>query len=769
MWKAWTRFYGRRPGLFGIERMEANTDSVLETRFVLPADVLILPISMLSERLRKQIPHAESDFAVSRPRVRRPSQVIDADTAKLLTEFQEPSRIAEAVARYSRKRGVDPFATLVAAFDALQSLMLRQLLVPWDSELARIVEASFVPGQQVGEFEITRLVQALEDTELYQATFADGSQTVALKITRPSSLPSAAEMLAREAAVLRHLQGAPVPQLVAHGRWEERRFLACEWRSGLPVSAVAAKLRNAASGRDALHRLCVDVGAAFACIHERRVVHGDVHPGNILSGASICLLDFGLSRWFRRGSPFTSAPRSGVAFYYEPELAQALLAGVPPPEASFAGEQYALAVLLYQLLTGHYPFDFTLSVADLLPHIISAPVVPFSRRGVEPWPEVESPLAVAMSKDPAKRFSSVREFMAGFRQRAPTPAKTLLTPPRHSDDASLARFGWDSDWFKNGLPGTPTGSFCHGATGVAYFIYRVALIRDDPALLALADSWSMRVDPQNRGTFHSQELGISESMAGADSPYHTAAGLDWVRALIAHARGDAHSTTMAAEQFMAHIGSPTLRMDLFLGSPGAVLAGSRLYGLTGIAALLEHAGRFIDECAHARWPNFGGVAHGAEGASLAALQACHTTGRPLPAWLAERLEALAALPLPDYAGWCRGTAGLTLLWTLAHRLSGSETHLRQAERAAARTWNDVARDSSLCCGLAGRGFALLRFYRHTGAAIWLDRARRLADLALRHADPHKRRPWSLFQGRIGVALLKSELDAPELGALPLLG
>jgi serine/threonine-protein kinase len=89
--------------------------------------------------------------------------------------------------------------------------------------------------------------------------------------------------------------------------------------------------------------------------------------------------------------------------------------------------------------------------------------------------------------------------------------------------------------------------------------------------------------------------------------------------------------------------------------------------------------------------------------------------------------------------------------------------------AVGAAWNSwEARDpaATLCCGLAGRGYALLNLYRHTGDAEWLARARDLCRRTARAGDTHREYPHSLYKGGLGPAVLWSDLEDPEWGRMP---
>ena len=89
----------------------------------------------------------------------------------------------------------------------------------------------------------------------------------------------------REEAILRWLDGAGCPRLLATGALEDgRRWLATEWFSGVDASAAAWELRQE-GGRDGLLALAVRIAEAYTALHARGVIHADVHLRNILVGA----------------------------------------------------------------------------------------------------------------------------------------------------------------------------------------------------------------------------------------------------------------------------------------------------------------------------------------------------------------------------------------------------------------------------------------------------------------------------------------------------
>src|SRR5262249_18253704 len=105
---------------------------------------------------------------------------------------------------------------------------------------------------------------------------------------------------------------------------------------------------------------------------------------------------------------------------------------------------------------------------------------------------------------------------------------------------------------------------------------------------------------------------------------------------------------------------------------------------------------------------------------------------------------------------------------LAYQTTGAAEWLRLAQGAGWHAWEDPGPNGhSLCCGLAGRAYALLALYRCTGDAVWLDRARELGRRAVGSAAAGGTVPHSLYKGPVGVARLAADLEQPAAACMPL--
>jgi eukaryotic-like serine/threonine-protein kinase len=147
------------------------------------------------------------------------------------------------------------------------------------------------------------------------------------------------------------------------------------------------------------------IAGALQYIHERTLIHRDIKPHNMLLGPDkqVLLSDFGIA--ITSQSIDANLPGmpdfEGTVLYAAPEQLQG-----KPRRSS---DQYALGVVVYEWLSGEWPFCGSFyEVARQ--HMFDA--TPSLRRdkGIEIAPAVEEVVLKALAKDASKRFGSVREF-----------------------------------------------------------------------------------------------------------------------------------------------------------------------------------------------------------------------------------------------------------------------------------------------------------------------------------------------------------------------
>ncbi len=723
---------------------------------VLRRDVVLVPVTELSAEVRAKIEYDDGDYALSRLHGRMTSQIIDGETASLLELFREPITIVRAVMRNSRALAKDPQRWLDELLPHIDSFLRNKVLVPAGEEEEQETKQLVASGAKVGEWDVVYTVNVMEDSEIHRVRRNDVDG--ALKISRGG----ADGLIANEAEVLRWLDGGVAPRLLDSGEHEGHPWLVLEWCEGTDAGTAG---RYGAHDRGAVLALCTSIANAYAELHARQVIHSDVHPRNIIVAPdrSVRIIDFGLSRI--DGVSQRIMERGGMYYFFEPEY---FASGLP---ASYAGEQYGLAALLYALIAGEHYLDFRYEREEMIRQTMTESPLPFTARGIPPWPEVEAILFRALSKKPAERFASMREFadaLAAVRFEDETP---LSEEARAFAERELASLEY---------PLAPRASVNYGLAGAALGMLRVACVRSDPKLLARAEVCRSRAAQfigDDEGWY--EETEAPPSMIGAISPFHTAAGLHATAAMIAYARADATTQRIATQAFIEGSSAPCDSLDLTLGRAGTLLACGLLLPLGSDVTALGRAS--LSDVWAQPWSDYLGVAHGWSGQLYATLRWCLASGDAPPGETRQRLHDLASKRVrrgrgawwPRLAGsgvqdmmpgWCNGAAGHVFTFTAAYDLFREEELLRIAEEAAWNAWEEPLNHADLCCGSAGRAYALLNLYKHTGDRAWVSRARHLANHAVTAPAP---REHALWKGTLGVAVLIADLESPESAQMPM--
>lgn len=770
---------------------------------VLSPQVLLIPVSDLPAETIALLRPQPDDVALTLRGARKSSKILDADTARLLEYFRTPARIVDVVLRYSLEEELEPEAVLEAAYPTLEKLIRSGFLVPAGDPRAQPLTASLENGQQLGDFRILRLVRLLSDTEIYQAESPEG-QLVAVKLARPESMELMRPVLQHEARVLQHLGGEVSPHLLATGEAENGcDYLAMTWCLGEPPQVAEPRRKHSTEDLLALGNRIL---AAYTTLHRSGVLHGDVHPGNLLLGAdnAVTVLDFGGARFIDPLHDAKKLPRFGLAYYYEPEYAQALLEGVASPPYGPAAEQFRVAALVYYLLTGHYYADFPLDREEMLKVIASATVTPLAERGLDVSPSLEAVLRRALSASPSARFPSLNAFEEAFarasqlpEQRQPAP---VPSPAQELLDHVLVGAAPGGAWFEGGFPGVPVASVHYGASGLAHALYQIALHRESSELLALADIWLTRALERRHEpkAFYDADNRLTAETVGHIALFHTASGMFVVQALIAHAQGARSTRGRALDQFMASSRRDWDKVELSLGRAGTLLGCAQLYEafaaeelLTFGKDVLREIWQTVDEYgpigSERELVNLG-MSHGWAGVLYATLRFCSSTQTPFPTNLVSRLDQLAqegetrgrgmrwrwltpADP-PNFRGrympgWCNGSTGFVFLWSAAHQALQDPRWLKLAVAAGQNAWEGPWGAGHLCCGRAGAAYAMLNLDRLTGDDVWRERARRLlseaAQVSLRPELPH---PASLYKGELGPAVLAAQWSRLDQARMP---
>jgi serine/threonine protein kinase len=263
---------------------------------------------------------------------------------------------------------------------------------------------SLEPGRAIGGYEVVGLVGSGGMGAVYKAYQRSLARYVAIKIisSRAADEPGFKERFVTEGLAIARLRHPNIVTAFDFADDGGVAYLVSEFVDG---GTLADQLGSALPLDYVMHMLSPLAGA-LDYAHSRGVLHRDVKPTNVLiqrDGTPV-LTDFGLARILgpATGASQTNAPL-GTLEYMSPESASGKAIGP-------AADQYALAVIAYEMLTGKPPFGGETPIAVLLAQISRTPP-PASERGVTLAPAVEDALQRALAKDPDDRYASVSEFI----------------------------------------------------------------------------------------------------------------------------------------------------------------------------------------------------------------------------------------------------------------------------------------------------------------------------------------------------------------------
>lgn len=232
-----------------------------------------------------------------------------------------------------------------------------------------VLPPDFLPGYHV-EGEIHRGGQGV----VYEAQQKSTGRTVAIKVMRDGPLAGPKELarFEREVQVLAQLKHPNIVTIHDSGRVGSAAYFVMDYIDGYPLDRYVA--RKNLSLRERL-RLMAKICAAVNFAHLRGIIHRDLKPGNVRidHGGEPHVLDFGLAKL----SEPVAATRDeldamtlmgqfvGSLPWASPEQAEGQV-----DEIDVRTDVYSLGVVLYQLLTGTFPYPMEGSLRETANHIV---------------------------------------------------------------------------------------------------------------------------------------------------------------------------------------------------------------------------------------------------------------------------------------------------------------------------------------------------------------------------------------------------------------
>jgi serine/threonine-protein kinase len=288
---------------------------------------------------------------------------------------------------------------------------------------------------------------------VYRATDPAIGRTIAIKTIRLSELTEPSERERLRERLLREAQSAGIlshPGIVTIYDIQEQAdvaYIFMEFVNGPPLEKLL--LSDNPPDREMIQSIFRQTAAGLDYAHKKGIVHRDIKPANIMIGedGAAKITDFGVAKIVSQQMT-QAGTMMGTPNYMSPEQIQ----GQP---VDGRADQFSLAVIAYELLTGEKPFS-----ADYLPtllyKIVREDPLPPQRLNPTLSPKVEEVFKKALAKNAADRYSACSDFIKalevacavkkdwkplsrGASQNLPTVAGTApATEPASGESASAA-------------------------------------------------------------------------------------------------------------------------------------------------------------------------------------------------------------------------------------------------------------------------------------------------------------------------------------------
>ena len=265
-----------------------------------------------------------------------------------------------------------------------------------------------------GRFRLVRMIGRGGMGSVWQAVQLALDQPCALKFIdeEVGNLADAHARFEREAKAAAALRSPHVVQILDHGVWNGRPYIAMELLEGEELG----KAMTGAGGKLPLPRINLivqQVCRALTKAHQAGFVHRELKPDNIFlvnddDRQLVKILDFGVAKQTSLAvdSNTKTGAMLGTPYYMSPEQAQGI------KSVDSRSDLWSLAVIVYQCVTGQRPFDSE-ALGDLLVKIIVQPV-PIPSQVAQVPPGFDQWWARAAERNPDNRFATAKDFASSL-------------------------------------------------------------------------------------------------------------------------------------------------------------------------------------------------------------------------------------------------------------------------------------------------------------------------------------------------------------------
>lgn len=285
------------------------------------------------------------------------------------------------------------------------------------------------PGTMLsGRYEIIEMVGSGGMSEVYKAKCHVLNRFVAIKVLKPEfssdvNFVTKFRIEAQSAAGLSHPNIVNVYDV---GEDNGVYYIVMELVEGITLKEYIQK-HGRIEPKEAID-FAIQIAQGVQAAHEHHTIHRDIKPQNIIlaNNGTLKVTDFGIAK--AASSSTTTTNAMGSVHYISPEQAR----------GGFSDERsdiYSLGITLYEMLTGHVPFEGENNVAIALMHIQSEMVSPR-----EYYPDIPTSLEKIIrkctQKKPERRYLTANALIADLYRVKENPNIDCIVVPKQTVPSS---------------------------------------------------------------------------------------------------------------------------------------------------------------------------------------------------------------------------------------------------------------------------------------------------------------------------------------------
>jgi serine/threonine-protein kinase len=317
---------------------------------------------------------------------------------------------------------------------------------------ARLLLQGKYKGFRLGPYKILDQISKGGMGQIYQAVHVTMRRRVALKVlpSWQAADPAQVERFYREARAAAALNHPNIIRAFDVGSERDTHFLVMEYTEG---KNLAAQL-DEAGGRLSVPEACgyiVQAATGLEHAHARKLVHRDIHPGNLLlcRDGTVKILDVGIARFFHLASDALTEKYQpgmvvGTADYMAPEQA------IPGKPLDHRADIYALGATLFHLVTGRAPFAGQKGASLLLAHQ-SLPVPRASAIRDDIPDKLSDIIMKMMAKRPEDRYRTATEVIEALQPFEARPAVVEPAETHEKVAVQVVSSFWQNKWLVPGM------------------------------------------------------------------------------------------------------------------------------------------------------------------------------------------------------------------------------------------------------------------------------------------------------------------------------